>query len=141
MKMPSAELLAEINELNIRLYGLTSGKVVIGEVLQNYENGVELNYAATVSADDEYGIRFAPAAHGENVPTIAIIYSDCIEYESIATLRLKKYYLDYLTVSKISGYTTEDISEPEIVHQPLDPKGYAEDYWNKIAALLAAECT
>lgn len=135
MKTPSAEFLAEIAALNIRLYGLTSGKIIIGEVLETYENGVELNYASTVS-HTHGDIRFAPAAHGETVATPAIIYSNHVEFESIATLRLKKYYLDYLTVSKVSGYTGEDISEPTNIHQPLDPKGYAEDYWQKIAGRL-----
>jgi hypothetical protein len=79
---------------------------------------------------------FAPAALGETVATPAIIYSDNVEFESIATIRLKKYYLDYLTVSKVSAYTNEDISEPTNIHQPLDPKGYTEDYWKKIAGRL-----
>jgi hypothetical protein len=135
MNTPSAELLSRINSLNIRLYGLTSGKIIIGEVLETFENGVELNYALTVSQSDG-NIRFAPAAHGETVATPAIIYSNHVEFESIATLRLKKYYLDYLTVSKVSGYTNEDINEPTNIHQPLDPKGYVEDYWQKIAGRL-----
>lgn len=132
---PSAELLAKINELNVRLYGLTSGKVIIGEVLETFENGVELNYASTVKMSGN-DVQFAPAAQGENVSTPAIIYADRVEFESIATLRLKKYYLDYLTASKIEAYTKEDISKPPAVHQPLDPKGYSEDYWKKIAGRL-----
>lgn len=132
---PSSELLAKINSLNVRLYALTSGKVIIGEVLEIFENGVELNYASTVKMSGN-DIRFEPAAPGENVATAAIVYSDHVEFESIATLRLKKYYLDYLTASKIEAYTKEDISKPSAVHQPLDPKGYAEDYWKKIAGRL-----
>jgi hypothetical protein len=135
MKTPSAELLSKINDLNIRVYGLSSGKVIIGEVLEIYENGVELNYASIISESGD-DILFAPAALGETVATPAIIYSDNVEFESIATIRLKKYYLDYLTVSKVSAYTNEDISEPTNIHQPLDPKGYAEDYWKKIAGRL-----
>jgi hypothetical protein len=135
MKTPSAELLSKINDLDVRVYGLSSGKVIIGEVLEIYENGVELNYASIISESGD-DILFAPAALGETVATPAIIYSDNVEFESIATIRLKKYYLDYLTVSKVSAYTNEDISEPTNIHQPLDPKGYTEDYWKKIAGRL-----
>jgi hypothetical protein len=135
MKTPSAELLSKINDLDVRVYGLSSGKIIIGEVLGIYENGVELNYASIISESGD-GILFAPAALGETVATPAIIYSDNVEFESIATIRLKKYYLDYLTVSKVSAYTNEDISEPTNIHQPLDPKGYTEDYWKKIASRL-----
>jgi hypothetical protein len=135
MKTPSAELLSKINDLDVRVYGLSSGKIIIGEVLDIYENGVELNYASIISESGD-DILFAPAALGETVATPAIIYSDNVEFESIATIRLKKYYLDYLTVSKVSAYTNEDISEPTNIHQPLDPKGYTEDYWKKIAGRL-----
>ena len=135
MKTLSAELLSKINDLNIRVYGLSSGKVIIGEVLDIYENGVELNYASIISESGD-DILFAPAALGETVATPAIIYSNHVEFESIATIRLKKYYWEYLTASKVSAYTDEDIGEPMNIHQPLDPKGYTEDYWKKIAELL-----
>lgn len=136
MKHPSAELLAKIHSLNIRVYGLTSGKIVIGEVSQTYENGVELNYASTVSSVNDT-VKFSPAAIGENVPTAAIIYSHCVEFESEATIRLKKYYLDFIALSKISGYTNENLNEQPHNLQPLDPKGYTEDYWKKLAGRLA----
>ena len=131
----SDELLSKINGLNIRVYGLCSGKIIIGEVLQVFEDGIELNYASTIDESDG-DILFAPAALGENVSTPTVLYSDHVEFESIATLRLKKYYLDYIAASKVSAYTKEDISEPTNIHQPLDPKGYTADYWKKIAGLL-----
>jgi hypothetical protein len=132
---PSPELLSKIDALNVRVYGLTSGKIIIGEVLELFENGIELNYASIISQSDG-DIRFAPAALGEKIATSAVIYSDHVEYESTATILLKKYYLDYLTLSKVSAYTNEDISEPLNNYHQLDPKGYAEDYWQKIANRL-----
>jgi hypothetical protein len=131
----SAELLSKINALNIRVYGLCSGKIIIGEVLEVFEDGIELNYASTIDESDG-DILFAPAALGENVSTPTVLYGDHVEFESIATLRLKKYYLDYLTASKVSAYAKEDISEPTNIHQPLDPKGYTDEYWKKIAGRL-----
>lgn len=131
----SAELLSKIDALNVRVYGMSSGKVIIGEVLEVFENGVELNYASTIF-ESEDSIGFAPAALGENVSTPTVLYSDHVEFESIATLRLKKYYLDYLTASKVSAYTKEDILGPSSIHKPLDPKDYTEEYWKKLAGRL-----
>jgi len=133
----SHDLLSKIDQLDIRIYSLVSGKFIVGEVIELYENGVELNYACTFSCEPNGSIRFAPAVPGENVPTAAVVYSDRVEYESFATLRLKKYYFDYLTVSKVSAYTNENISMPSNIHKPLDPKGLSEEsYWNAVAKRL-----
>lgn len=129
----SKELLQKINELDIRVYGTFSGKIYIGECSEVFEDGVQLNYPAVLSSTTDGKFRFAPAVPGEYVKSTIVIYSRAVEMESLAGLRLKKDYLDYITSVRVSGL---DNSETMNTYHDLDPKDYAEDYWHKLVGRL-----
>lgn len=135
--IPSAELLKRIDELDVRIYGTSSGKLYIGELSQTFENAVELSFPAVLTHDTsaEHGVSFCEATPGNSFQTLAL-YSSSIEMECHASLLLKKLYCDYLTIARFGAMFAEEIDDGPTSICHLEPKGLSEDYWKYIASRL-----
>lgn len=129
----SEELINEIHRRDIRIYGLSSGKTIIGEYLSSQETEIELGHAMLCVAHED---TFESLVPGEFIPPTCVICKQHIEYQSLASLVLKRNYLDTVMLSKIESYFAENIDDSQHIFTCLDPKGYTHDYWDNLSSRL-----
>lgn len=140
-------LYSKVKDLDIRVYTLTSGKVVIGEVVHAYEDGVQLNCPLEIrKALVKSGVYIEimmPLVAGNDTEN-CIVYDRSIETESDTTDAVKRKYTEALIyqrlvqlMSKSSSEEDEnEIDESEDLEYPIpeiDPQDSSqsdENLWN-----------
>jgi hypothetical protein len=140
-------LYSKVKDLDIRVYTLTSGKVVIGEVVHAYEDGVQLNCPLEIRKalvkSGVYTEIMMPLVAGNDTEN-CIVYDRSIETESDTTDAVKRKYTEALIyqrlvqlMSKSSSEEDEnEINESEDLEYPIpeiDPQDSSqsdEDLWN-----------
>lgn len=139
-------LYSKVKDLDIRVYTLTSGKVVIGEVVHAYEDGVQLNCPLEIRKalvkSGTYAEIMLPLVAGNDTEN-CIVYDRSIETESDTTDVVKRKYTEALIyqrllqlLSKPSEADENEIEESEDLEYPIpeiDPPEESqsdEDLWN-----------
>ena len=139
-------LYSKIKDLDIRVYTLSSGKVVIGEVVHAYEDGVQLNCPLEIRKalvkSGTYAEIMLPLVAGNDTEN-CIVYDRSIEIESDTTDVVKRKYTEALIYQRLlqlmSNSSEEDeneIEESEDLEYPIpesDPPEESqsdEDLWN-----------
>jgi hypothetical protein len=139
-------LYSKVKDLDIRVYTLTSGKVVIGEVVHAYEDGVQLNCPLEIRKalvkSGTYAEIMLPLVAGNDTEN-CIVYDRSIETESDTTDAVKRKYTEALIyqrllqlMSKPSETDENEIDESEDLEYPIpeiDPPEESqsdEDLWN-----------
>ena len=139
-------LYSKVKDLDIRVYTLTSGKVLIGEVVHTYEDGVQLNCPLEIrkalAKSGSYAEIMIPLVAGNDTEN-CIVYDRSIETESDTTDAVKRKYTEALIYQRLlqlmsnSSETDEneieesedlDYSIPEI--DPPDSSQSDEELWN-----------
>lgn len=139
-------LYSKVKDLDIRVYTLTSGKVLIGEVVHAYEDGVQLNCPLEIRKalvkSGSYAEIMIPLVAGNDTEN-CIVYDRSIETESDTTDAVKRKYTEALIYQRLlqlmsnSSETDEneieesedlDYSIPEI--DPPDSSQSDEELWN-----------
>lgn len=139
-------LYSKVKDLDIRVYTLTSGKVVIGEVVHAYEDGVQLNCPLEIRKalvkSGTYAEIMLPLVAGNDTEN-CIVYDRSIEIESDTTDAVKRKYTEALIyqrllqlMSKSSEADENEIDESEDLEYPIpeiDPPEESqsdEELWN-----------
>ena len=140
-------LYSKVKDLDIRVYTLTSGKVVIGEVVHAYEDGVQLNCPLEIRKalvkSGTYAEIMLPLVAGNDTEN-CIVYDRSIETESDTTDAVKRKYTEALIYQRLVQLMSKPSSEedeneidesedleysiPEI--DPQDSSQSDEDLWN-----------
>jgi hypothetical protein len=139
-------LYSKVKDLDIRVYTLTSGKVVIGEVVHAYEDGVQLNYPLEIRKalvkSGVYTQVMLPLVAGNDSEN-CIVYDRSIETESDTSDEVKRKYTEALIyqrllqlMAKPSETDENEMDESEDLNYPIpeiDPPEESqsdEDLWN-----------
>lgn len=139
-------LYSKVKDLDIRVYTLTSGKVLIGEVVHAYEDGVQLNcpleIRKAIVKSGTYAEIMLPLVAGNDTEN-CIVYDRSIETESDTTDAVKRKYTEALIyqrllqlMSKPSETDENEIDESEDLEYPIpeiDPPEESqsdEELWN-----------
>lgn len=137
MSTPSQQFLEKLNDIDLRIYGTTCGKIYIGEYVQSIENAVEILYPAELHRDEsaDHGVAFSEAIPGNGFQPM-VLYFDAIVVESYAQLLLKKLYFDYLTIARFGSVISDELEDDQTSICHLEPKGLSDEYWKYIASRL-----
>lgn len=120
----SKEFLEMLQSMDIRVYGTISGKIYIGEKHETHEDSITLNNPLRIVHEGN-SYSFATAVPGEYVKSTITIFNRAVEFQSVARLRLKKDYLDYIMSTVINGMDMN-------MYPDLDPLDTANAYWNEL---------
>lgn len=143
-------LYSKVKDLDIRVFTLASGKVLIGEVVHAYEDGVQLNcpleIRKTLVKSGSYAEIMIPLVAGNDTEN-CIVYDRSIETESDTTDAVKRKYTEALIYQRLIQIMTDsskeedfkeeneieesedlDYSIPEI--DPPDSSHSDEELWN-----------
>lgn len=139
-------LYSKIKDLDIRVYTLSSGKVLIGEVVHAYEDGVQLNCPLEIRKalvkSGTYSEIMLPLVAGNDTEN-CIVYDRSIETESDTTDAVKRKYTEALIyqrllqlMSKPSEIDENEIDESEDLEYPIpeidlpEESQSDEELWN-----------
>jgi hypothetical protein len=108
------KLFEKIKDLDIRVYTLTSGRILIGELGDVYDEGVELHCPLEIkrlaSKTGMYMEVIIPVVSGsDNEPFL--VYDKSIETESFASIDIKRKYTEALIQQRVSQLLEESKSE------------------------------
>ena len=136
-------LYLKLKDLDIRVFTLSSGKALIGEVVHEYEEGIQLNcpleIRKVVLKSGEYSEIMLPMLAG-NTTENCIVYDRSIETESDTSDVTKRKYAEALVYQRLiqlmSESSTEESEESEDLSYPspnIDPPDSLvsdTDLWN-----------
>ena len=140
-------LYTKVKDLDIRVFTLSSGKVVIGEVVHAYEDGVQLNCPLEIRKalvkSGTYAEIMLPLVAGNDTEN-CIVYDRSIETESDTSDEVKRKYTEALIYQRLlqlmansSKETDEnELDESEDLNYPIpeiDPPEESqsdEEIWN-----------
>jgi hypothetical protein len=140
-------LYSKVKDLDIRVFTLSSGKVVIGEVVHAYEDGVQLNCPLEIRKalvkSGTYAEIMLPLVAGNDTEN-CIVYDRSIETESDTSDEVKRKYTEALIYQRLlhlmsnsSKETDEnELDESEDLNYPIpeiDPPEESqsdEEIWN-----------
>jgi hypothetical protein len=140
-------LYTKVKDLDIRVFTLSSGKVVIGEVVHAYEDGVQLNCPLEIRKalvkSGTYAEIMLPLVAGNDTEN-CIVYDRSIETESDTSDEVKRKYTEALIYQRLlqlmansSKETDEnELDESEDLNYPIpeiDPPEESqsdEELWN-----------
>ena len=115
--MLSKEFIETLDRMNIRIYRLTTGDQLIGQLLEAHESAIEMKNVLEIREIDLDGhvvtamIPYVP--FGSTEP--AIVYRSSIIFESAASIVLKKKYCDALLINRLQGLIeSNDSSSDEL---------------------------
>ncbi len=97
-------LLETINDLDIRVYTLTSGRTLIGECYYAYDDGIELHCPLEIKRllikSGAYSEAMIPiVSDNDNEP--CIVYDRAIETETFASENVKRKYAESLVYHRL----------------------------------------
>lgn len=136
-------LYLKLKDLDIRVFTLSSGKALIGEVVHEYEEGIQLKcpleIRKVVLKSGEYSEIMLPMLAG-NTTENCIVYDRSIETESDTSDVTKRKYAEALVYQRLiqlmSESSTEESEESEDLSYPspnIDPPDSLvsdTDLWN-----------
>jgi hypothetical protein len=109
-------LYTKVKDLDIRVFTLTSGKVIIGEVVHAYEDGVQLNCPLEIRKalvkSGVYSEIMLPLVAGNDTEN-CIVYDRSIETESDTTDVVKRKYTEALIYQRLAQLMSESSKENE----------------------------
>lgn len=107
-------LYTKVKDLDIRVFTLTSGKVIIGEVVHAYEDGVQLNCPLEIRKalvkSGVYSEIMLPLVAGNDTEN-CIVYDRSIETESDTTDAVKRKYTEALIYQRLAQLMSESSKE------------------------------
>jgi hypothetical protein len=139
-------LYSKVKDLDIRVFTLSSGKVLIGEVVHAYEDGVQLNCPLEIRKalvkSGTYAEIMLPLVAGNDTEN-CIVYDRSIETESDTSDEVKRKYTEALIyqrllqlMAKPSETDENELDESEDLNYPIpeiDPPEESqsdEEIWN-----------
>jgi hypothetical protein len=139
-------LYSKVKDLDIRVFTLSSGKVLIGEVVHAYEDGVQLNCPLEIRKalvkSGTYAEIMLPLVAGNDTEN-CIVYDRSIETESDTSDEVKRKYTEALIyqrllqlMAKPSETDENEMDESEDLNYPIpeiDPPEESqsdEELWN-----------
>lgn len=139
-------LYSKVKDLDIRVFTLSSGKVLIGEVVHAYEDGVQLNCPLEIRKalvkSGTYAEIMLPLVAGNDSEN-CIVYDRSIETESDTSDEVKRKYTEALIyqrllqlMAKPSETDENELDESEDLNYPIpeiDPPEESqsdEEIWN-----------
>jgi hypothetical protein len=132
-------LYLKLKDLDIRVFTLSSGKALIGEVVHEYEEGIQLNcpleIRKVILQSGEYSEIMLPMLAG-NTTENCIVYDRSIETESDTSDVIKRKYAEALVYQRLmqlmseSSEESEDLSYPSPNIDPPDSLVSDTDLWN-----------
>jgi hypothetical protein len=139
-------LYSKVKDLDIRVFTLSSGKVLIGEVVHAYEDGVQLNCPLEIRKalvkSGTYAEIMLPLVAGNDTEN-CIVYDRSIETESDTSDEVKRKYTEALIyqrllqlMAKPSETDENEMDESEDLNYPIpeiDPPEESqsdEEIWN-----------
>jgi hypothetical protein len=139
-------LYSKVKDLDIRVFTLSSGKVLIGEVVHAYEDGVQLNCPLEIRKalvkSGTYAEIMLPLVAGNDSEN-CIVYDRSIETESDTSDEVKRKYTEALIyqrllqlMAKPSETDENEMDESEDLNYPIpeiDPPEESqsdEELWN-----------
>jgi len=109
-------LYTKVKDLDIRVFTLTGGKVIIGEVVYAYEDGVQLNCPLEIRKalvkSGVYSEIMLPLVAGNDTEN-CIVYDRSIETESDTTDAVKRKYTEALIYQRLAQLMSESSKENE----------------------------
>ena len=103
--MLSKEFIEMLSRMNIRVYNLSTGVQIIGQLIEAHESAIELKNVLQLRSINVDGdivtamIPYIPFGTSESL----IAYRSSITTESTASLILKKRYCDALLINKLEA--------------------------------------
>ena len=140
-------LYSKVKDLDIRVFTLTSGKVLIGEVVHAYEDGVQLNCPLEIRKalvkSGVYAEVMLPLVAGNDTEN-CIVYDRSIETESDTTDGVKRKYTEALIYQRLLQLMSdsnreedeteieesEDLGYHNVDIDKLDSTESDEELWN-----------
>lgn len=140
-------LYSKVKDLDIRVFTLSSGKVLIGEVVHAYEDGIQLNYPLEIRKalvkSGTYAEIMLPLVAGNDSEN-CIVYDRSIETESDTSDEVKRKYTEALIYQRLlhlmsnSSKETdeneldksEDLNYPIPEIDPPEESQSDEEIWN-----------
>jgi hypothetical protein len=111
------KLFNSLKDIDIRIYTLTSGKTLIGECAEAYEDGVELHCALEIKKllvkSGVYSEVMMPLVAG-NDSEPCIVYDKSIETESFACDDVKRKYAEALVYNRLCQMMDERSLEQDL---------------------------
>jgi hypothetical protein len=124
------EFIEMLHRMNIRVYNLSTGVQIIGQLIEAHESAIELKNVLEllrINIDGDTAIvmvSYIPAGVLETL----IVYRSSIVTESSASLILKKGYCDSLLLNKLGTLIDPDQDQDNLVADEED-----QDFdWNEI---------
>jgi hypothetical protein len=141
-------LYSKIKDLDIRVYTLCSGKTIIGQLVHEYEDGIQLNCPLEIRKalvkTGEYIEVMIPLVSGNDNQN-CIVYDRSIETESDTNDAVKRKYTEALISNRLMQLMlnfskddeskiqeSEDLSYPIPEIDPPDLYQSDESLWNTI---------
>ena len=110
------ELYTKVKDLDIRVFTLTSGKAIIGEVVHSYEDGVQLNCPLEIRKalvkSGVYTEIMLPLVAGNDTEN-CIVYDRSIETESDTTDAVKRKYTEALIYQRLLQLMSDNSKEED----------------------------
>jgi len=106
----SKEFIEMLHRMNIRVYNLSTGAQIIGQLIEAHESAIELKNVLElqrINVDGDIAtamIPYIPLGTSESM----ITYRSSIATEASASLILKKRYCDSLLLNKLDGLIDQD---------------------------------
>jgi hypothetical protein len=110
------DLYTKVKDLDIRVFTLTSGKAIIGEVVHSYEDGVQLNCPLEIRKalvkSGVYTEIMLPLVAGNDTEN-CIVYDRSIETESDTTDAVKRKYTEALIYQRLLQLMSDNNKEED----------------------------
>ena len=128
----SKEFIETLHRMNIRVYNLSTGEQIIGQLIEAHESAVELKNVLELRRINVDGdivtamIPYIPFGTSESL----IAYRSSITTESSASIILKKRYCDALLINKLEALIGLDQDQgPDDLVADEEDQGFD---WSKI---------
>lgn len=126
----SKEFIETLHRMNIRVYNLSTGEQIIGQLIEAHESAVELKNVLElrrINVDGDIVTAMIPYIPFGILESL-IAYRSSISTESSASIILKKRYCDSLLINKLDALIDQGQDEEDLVADEED-----QDFdWSKI---------
>ena len=120
-------LYSKLKDLDIRVYTLSSGKAIIGEVVHEYEEGVQLNCPLEIKTvilkSGNVSEVMLPMLTGNDTKN-CIVYDRSVETESETSDGIKRKYAESLVYQRLLQLLSESIEDDEEHTQESEDLSY-----------------
>lgn len=109
-----------LNNHDIRIYSMTSGRMIIGEFISEDSDGIRLSCPLEIkkiqSINGNLAEKMTPFVSG-NSSEACIIYHHCIEFEAHTSLSVKQRYAESLIYDRLLALMMSEILNDSESHE------------------------